>query len=351
MTSAPASAAARHGPRPPGILADRQAEPHAPVVHHRGAGARLEIALLVEDRVVGQDDLAVAGEDPSGGDEGAAVVDALTVVFGIAQVDSDAFDAPLYLFQRGCRSHPHAAMQEQVFRRITAQRQFGENRQVASEFVPGAPRGQQNLIDVGVDRAHMGIELCQRDFQSGAHVSPMCVAKIPADSTGRPRQEPCPAPTRLRLSPRAADCPHDDSRSSASAIASPSLAGERTVTTPGLLQRLILCLCGAAAGGNDGAGMPHAFPRRRGDAGNVGDHGLAHVGADVLCGGFFVAAADLAHQDDAVGVRVGFEQLQTVDEVHAANRVAADTDAGRLSETPRWSSAIPLHRSAYRSAK
>ena len=48
--------------------------------------------------------------------------------------------------------------------------------------------------------------------------------------------------------------------------------------------------------------------------------------------GLLVAAADLAHHDDAFGVRVAFEQLQHVDEIHAAHRIAADADAGALAE-------------------
>jgi hypothetical protein len=35
-------------------------------------------------------------------------------------------------------------------------------------------------------------------------------------------------------------------------------------------------------------------------------------------GFFFVAAADLADHDDAFGLRVALEQLEHVDEVHAA---------------------------------
>jgi hypothetical protein len=53
---------------------------------------------------------------------------------------------------------------------------------------------------------------------------------------------------------------------------------------------------------------------------------------DEIGGGFFVRAADLADHDDAFGLRIAFEQLQHVDEVHAAHRIAADADAGALAE-------------------
>ena len=43
-------------------------------------------------------------------------------------------------------------------------------------------------------------------------------------------------------------------------------------------------------------------------------------------------AADLADHDDGLGLRVGQEHLQAVDEVGAVDRIAADADAGRLAE-------------------
>ena len=43
-------------------------------------------------------------------------------------------------------------------------------------------------------------------------------------------------------------------------------------------------------------------------------------------------AADLAHHQDGVGVGVGLEQRQGVDEARAVDRVAADADAGALAD-------------------
>src|SRR5688572_2991228 len=78
--------------------------------------------------------------------------------------------------------------------------------------------------------------------------------------------------------------------------------------------------------------MAHALARRRGHARDVGHHGPGHVAADEIGRGFLVRAADLAHHDDALGLRIAFEQLEHVDEVHAANRVTADAHAGALAE-------------------
>ena len=49
-------------------------------------------------------------------------------------------------------------------------------------------------------------------------------------------------------------------------------------------------------------------------------------------GGLLGVAADLADHDDRVRLRILVEQLQRVEEVRADDRVAADPDAGRLSD-------------------
>ena len=98
------------------------------------------------------------------------------------------------------------------------------------------------------------------------------------------------------------------------------------------LERGVLVRRGALAARDDGPGVPHALARRSGDAGDVGDHGLADELADVMRGGFLIAATDLTHENDARGARIALEELQHVDEVHAAHGVAADADAGALAE-------------------
>ena len=78
--------------------------------------------------------------------------------------------------------------------------------------------------------------------------------------------------------------------------------------------------------------MTHALARRRSDAGDVGDDGLGHVLLDEVRAGFLIAAADFADHHDAFGARIAFEQLQHIDEVQAADRIAADADAGALAK-------------------
>src|SRR5262245_55616044 len=79
--------------------------------------------------------------------------------------------------------------------------------------------------------------------------------------------------------------------------------------------------------------MTHALARWRGDTRDVYDHRLAHVFGDVVGRGFLIRAADLADEDDAFGLRIGFEERERVDEIHAAYGIATDADTGGLAET------------------
>src|SRR5262245_41185877 len=47
---------------------------------------------------------------------------------------------------------------------------------------------------------------------------------------------------------------------------------------------------------------------------------------------FFGVATTLAHHEHAVGVRIGFEVPQGVDEAGAVDRIPADADAGALAD-------------------
>src|SRR4051812_22300287 len=83
---------------------------------------------------------------------------------------------------------------------------------------------------------------------------------------------------------------------------------------------------------DDGTGVAHAAPGGRGAPGDERGHGLLDVLADVAGGLDLVGAADLADHQDAVGLRVVLEEAEAVDVREAADRVAADTDAGGLGE-------------------
>ena len=78
--------------------------------------------------------------------------------------------------------------------------------------------------------------------------------------------------------------------------------------------------------------MTHALARRSGNARDISHDRLGDVLADKLGRRLFVRTANLADHDNAFGLRVLFKQGQDVDEVHATNRVATNTDASALAK-------------------
>src|SRR5690625_6522058 len=63
------------------------------------------------------------------------------------------------------------------------------------------------------------------------------------------------------------------------------------------------------------------------------NHRLRHVLLDVCCSFLFGRPADLANQDDGLGLWILLEQLQRIDETRADNRIATDADGRALAQT------------------
>ena len=98
------------------------------------------------------------------------------------------------------------------------------------------------------------------------------------------------------------------------------------------LERLGLRGRGALRAGHDRAGVAHRLARRRGEAGDVGQHRLGDLVRDVLGRLLLGRAADLAAHHDQLGLGVGLEQLDDVDEARARHRVAADAHDRGVAE-------------------
>src|SRR5579862_4993551 len=100
---------------------------------------------------------------------------------------------------------------------------------------------------------------------------------------------------------------------------------------PGLFQRFDFPGGGSLAAGDDGSGVAHPAPGRRGGAGDERGYRLfAMLGGPFGC--FFLGvAADLADEDDGLRLRVVVEHLEHVEMGCAVDGVAADADAGALA--------------------
>src|SRR5215210_1283853 len=78
--------------------------------------------------------------------------------------------------------------------------------------------------------------------------------------------------------------------------------------------------------------MSHATTRRRRLSSDKADNGFLHVLLDEVRGFLFVAATDLAHHRDGLGLWIGLERGEAVDEIRPVDWIAADPDTCRLSE-------------------
>ncbi len=239
-------------------------------------------------------------------------------------------------------------MEQQVFWRITRERELRQHQQIGGQLTAGAFGRRHDAPRIARDVAHEHVQLPEGDsqFVRGGHLrggatwraAPWrACASRPASS-----RRPC-APGGLGFAfAFRLDDQHVRAAELLERLGAPlrQLFGHRLAeigrrlhgACAGLVERAELVGRRALAARDDGAGMAHALARRRRDAGDVGHHGLGHVPADEIGRGFLIGAADLAHHDDAFGLRIAFEQLQHVDEVHAAHRIAADADAGALAE-------------------
>ncbi len=98
-------------------------------------------------------------------------------------------------------------------------------------------------------------------------------------------------------------------------------------------QGIHLRLRGVIRTADDGAGVTHTTSRRSSAPRDERHYWLVlHVGLNPTASVHLISAADLADHDDAIGVLVGGEHFQNVDEIQTLHRIATDTHAGGLTD-------------------
>ncbi len=163
IACAPACGRRTARPGQPDVLANDQAEAEAIEIDHRRTVAGLEVALLVEHGVVRQRNLAVIAEDLAVADQRRAVVDRVADVLRIAEIDGDAAHAVADFRKPGLDSCTQAPMQQQILGRIAAERELGEQHEVAAVLVARTRRVLDHLVRVRVDRADARVQLRETD--------------------------------------------------------------------------------------------------------------------------------------------------------------------------------------------
>ena len=78
--------------------------------------------------------------------------------------------------------------------------------------------------------------------------------------------------------------------------------------------------------------MTHPFAWRSREASDIRHYWFSDIFLNKLCRLFFSGAADFAHHNDCLCLRIILEQTQAVDKVHAVDRIAADANTRALAE-------------------
>ena len=155
--------------RIPDVLADANAEGDAIQREDRVALAGLEVAVLIEDAVVGEEHLVVHAGQRAVVEHGGRVED---VVFHIHEADDggesgggrgDALQSTLVLLEE-------TRLQEQVLGRIAGDSQFREGHHLHAALAC-LVEGSEDGLGVALEVAHPGIHL-NKAYSQGVHGSP-----------------------------------------------------------------------------------------------------------------------------------------------------------------------------------
>ena len=147
--------------RDPDVLADGDPDRHAVDVDQRAALAALEVAVLVEDAVVGQAVLAIDALHGAVGDDCGGVED-VVVAFREADDRDEAADRLRDPLERRPRVRQEVGLQQQVLRRVPGDRQLREE----DDLSPGG-RGALQVVEdqplVALEVADDGVDLREGD--------------------------------------------------------------------------------------------------------------------------------------------------------------------------------------------
>jgi len=165
----------------PDVLADGQADDGVADLDEAAAGALLEVALLVEDAVVGQVGLAVDPADLAAGQYGGGVVDVLGPL-GEADQGDDVVGLGRQPLDGGAGVGEEVLLEQQVLGRVAGNRQLGEHDELRA-LMAGARDVPLDLGHVPGDVADGGVDLGQGDAERGCHTTIMARGRRRARSS------------------------------------------------------------------------------------------------------------------------------------------------------------------------
>jgi hypothetical protein len=155
----------------PDVGADIDAAAHALERQHARAFAGIEIAFFVEHLVARQTLLVVGGDARTIADQCRGVVAALAAPFRMSDEDGDSFELGGQGVELGRAGGTEILAQQEVFRRVAAERQFRRQQQIgalrpgAFGKVEDARRVAGEIADRGVDLGNGNLERHGREHQ------------------------------------------------------------------------------------------------------------------------------------------------------------------------------------------
>ena len=152
--------------RLPDVLADRQPDLAAAELDQCRATAALEVALLVEDAVVGQVQLAVDRLHGAAGDHRERVVD-VVLALGEADERDDPLGRRRDAVQRRARVAQEVLLEQQVLWRVAGQRKLGEEHELGAGLAGAVGQLDDRALVAG-DVAHDCVHLREGDPQGSA---------------------------------------------------------------------------------------------------------------------------------------------------------------------------------------
>ena len=102
-------------------------------------------------------------------DDDTGIVDVVAVVFGKPDDHDDAVHLAPQLVDRRFDTGPQSCMKQQVFRRITADAQLGEDDEIGTQLIASTRSKVDDLLRIASDVTDDEVDLGEREFQRLRH--------------------------------------------------------------------------------------------------------------------------------------------------------------------------------------
>ena len=148
----------------PDVGADVDAAADAAQGHDAGFAAGVEVAFFVENVVIGQASLAVDRRYPAVFNDRRGIVAPPVMLFRMTDDQGDALDTAGQIVERPLAGAVEIRAQQQILRRVAAQRQFRRQQRLGAAL-PGLAGALDDALDIARQVTDGGIELGNGDAQ------------------------------------------------------------------------------------------------------------------------------------------------------------------------------------------